>query len=63
MVDTTFFFLSPGYGRDLLFPLVYIYLGFGMHLRKTQEGDILLLCNVAGIRRISGAYLYHHYSR
>lgn len=44
MVDTTFFFLSPGHGRDLLFPLVRIPFGiWGAFAEKTQEGKNLAL--------------------
>ena len=46
-------FLSLGYRRDLLFPLVHISLGFGKHLAEkfTGWGGSCSLCNVVGIRR------------
>jgi hypothetical protein len=44
--------------------LSFIYLwDLGSICGSHMRGKIFLLCNVVGICRISGAYLYHHYSR
>lgn len=66
MVDTTFFFLSLGYRRDLFTSTVHISGIFdGEHSRETQDAEILLLlgrvqcnCDIVGLALCFLLYLY-----